>query len=466
MVEKFVERAVTNGVDVFRIFDAMNGPRNLTTTMAAVKKYGAHAQGTLSYTTSPVHTKQSWLDLARTIEDMGVDSLAIKDMAGILTPYNAFDFVKELKSSLSIPIALHAHATAGLSSMTILKAVEAGIDHVDTSISSISMTYGHSPTESIVAALAGRSRDPKLDLVLLKEIATYFREVRKKYANFEATLRGVDSRILIAQVPGGMLTNMEAQLKEQGASDKFDGVLKEILQARADLGFIPLVTPTSQIVGTQAVLNVLTGVRYKSISKETQVILKGEYGKAPSAFNADLQAQVLEGTDAINCRPADLLPAELDSLTTELKAIANTKDFTLAEDEIDDVLTYALFPQIGLKYFENRHNPDAFEPTPQTTELSKAVATDNSDDKRNYSVSVNGRKYTATVGVDGKVDVHINGINYITTVTEGIGDMTSSETTAALHEVIAGPLAGNIFKINVAIGQQVDLGDILIIYKQ
>ena len=466
MVEKFVERAVTNGVDVFRIFDAMNGPRNLTTTMAAVKKYGAHAQGTLSYTTSPVHTKQSWLDLARTIEDMGVDSLAIKDMAGILTPYNAFDFVKELKSSLSIPIALHAHATAGLSSMTILKAIEAGIDHVDTSISSISMTYGHSPTESIVAALAGRSRDPKLDLVLLKEIATYFREVRKKYANFEATLRGVDSRILIAQVPGGMLTNMEAQLKEQGASDKFDGVLKEILQARADLGFIPLVTPTSQIVGTQAVLNVLTGVRYKSISKETQVILKGEYGKAPSAFNADLQAQVLEGTDAINCRPADLLPAELDSLTTELKAIANTKDFTLAEDEIDDVLTYALFPQIGLKYFENRHNPDAFEPTPQTTELSKAVATDNSDDKRNYSVSVNGRKYTATVGVDGKVDVHINGINYITTVTEGIGDMTSSETTAALHEVIAAPLAGNIFKINVAIGQQVDLGDILIIYKQ
>lgn len=220
MVEKFVERAVTNGVDIFRIFDAMNGPRNLTTTMAAVKKYGAHAQGTLSYTTSPVHTKQSWLDLARTIEDMGVDSLAIKDMAGILTPYNAFDFVKELKSSLSIPIALHAHATASLSSMTILKAVEAGIDHVDTSISSISMTYGHSPTESIVAALAGRSRDPKLDLVLLKEIATYFREVRKKYANFEATLRGVDSRILIAQVPSGMLTNMEAQLKEQGASDK------------------------------------------------------------------------------------------------------------------------------------------------------------------------------------------------------------------------------------------------------
>ena len=466
MVEKFVERAVTNGVDVFRIFDAMNGPRNLTTTMAAVKKYGAHAQGTLSYTTSPVHTKQSWLDLARTIEDMGVDSLAIKDMAGILTPYNAFDLVKELKSSLSIPIALHAHATAGLSSMTILKAVEAGIDHVDTSISSMPMTYGHSPTESIVAALAGRSRDPKLDLVLLKEIATYFREVRKKYANFEATLRGVDSRILIAQVPSGMLTNMEAQLKEQGASDKFDGVLKEILQVRADLGFIPLVTPTSHIVGTQAVLNVLTGVHYESISKETQAILKGEYGRAPSAFNADLQAQVLEGTDAINCRPADLLPAELDSLTTELKAIANTKDFTLAEDEIDDVLTYALFPQIGLKYFENRHNPDAFEPTPQTTELSKAVATDNSDDKRNYSVSVNGRKYTATVGVDGKVDVHINGINYITTVTEGIGDMTSSETTAALHEVIAAPLAGNIFKINVAIGQQVDPGDILIIYKQ
>jgi oxaloacetate decarboxylase alpha subunit len=394
---------------------------------------------------------------------MGADSLAIKDMAGILTPYDAFDLVTELKSSLSIPIALHAHATAGLSSMTILKAIEAGIDHVDTSISSMSMTYGHSPTESIVAALAGTPRDPKLDLVLLEEIATYFRDIRKKYVSFEGTLRGVDSRILIAQVPGGMLTNMEGQLKEQGASDQFDEVLKEIPRVREDLGFIPLVTPTSQIVGTQAVLNVLTGERYKSISKETQAILKGEYGKAPSAFNADLQAQVLDGTEAISCRPADLLAPEMASLTTELKTLAIDKDFSLAEDEIDDVLTYALFPQIGLKYFENRNNPDAFEPVPQAMPESTVTVTNNSSNKQSYTVSLNGKKYAAAVSMDGKVTVSINGIHYTTTVAEGTGEITSSENVASSGETIAAPLAGNIFKINVAIGQQVNPGDILII---
>jgi oxaloacetate decarboxylase alpha subunit len=463
VVEKFVARAVISGVDVFRIFDAMNDPRNLTTTMAAVKKQGAHAQGTLSYTTSPVHNKQSWLDLARTIEDMGADSLAIKDMAGILTPYDAFNLVSELKKSLSIPIALHAHATAGLSSMTILKAIEAGIDHVDTSISSMSMTYGHSPTESIVAALAGTPRDPGLDLVQLEEIATYFREVRKKYASFEGTLRGVDSRILIAQVPGGMLTNMESQLKEQGASDKFDEVLKEIPRVREDLGFIPLVTPTSQIVGSQAVLNVLTGERYKSISKETQAILKGEYGKAPSAFNADLQALILEGAEAITCRPADLLAPEMDNLATELKALATDKAFALAENEIDDVLTYALFPQIGLKYFENRNNPDAFEPVPQAIAFSAGSISNHSGDKQGYTVKLNGKKYAALVSVDGQVDVSINGINYTTTVTAGTSDTGLSETTASSGKVVSAPLSGNIFKINVSIGQRVSPGDILII---
>ncbi len=348
-------------------------------------------------------------------------------------------------------------------SMTILKAIEAGIDHVDTSISSMSMTYGHSPTESIVAALAGTPRDPKLDLVLLEEIATYFRDVRKKYASFEGTLRGVDSRILIAQVPGGMLTNMEGQLKEQGASDKFDEVLKEIPRVREDLGFIPLVTPTSQIVGTQAVLNVLTGERYKSISKETQAILKGEYGKAPSAFNADLQAQVLDGAKAISCRPADLLAPEMDSLTTELKALANDKDFSLAKDEIDDVLTYALFPQIGLKYFENRNNPDAFEPVPQAIAFSAGSISNHSGDKQGYTVKLNGKKYAALVSVDGQVDVSINGINYTTTVTAGTSDTGLSETTASSGKVVSAPLSGNIFKINVSIGQRVSPVDILII---
>lgn len=463
VVEKFVERAVTNGVDVFRIFDAMNDPRNVKTTMAAVKKQGGHAQGTLSYTTSPAHNKQGWLNLAREIEDMGADSLAIKDMAGILTPYDAYELVSELKKSLSIPIALHAHATAGLSSMTILKAIEAGIDHVDTAISSMSMTYGHSPTESIVAALAGTERDPKLDLVLLEEIATYFRSVRKKYAKFEGALRGVDSRILIAQVPGGMLTNMEGQLKEQGAGDKFDDVLQEIPRVREDLGFIPLVTPTSQIVGTQAVLNVLTGERYKSISKETQAILKGEYGKAPAEFNNELQARVLDGGEPITCRPADLLTPEVDTLTTELTSLANEKRFTLSDNEIDDVLTYALFPQIGLKFFENRNNPNAFEDAPQIEEANSSTQNNDSSAEQHYTVNLNGKNYAAEVSSDGTVNVSINGKSYTTTITEGSSQASSLESIPSSGETISAPLAGNIFKINVSIGQQVNPGDILII---
>ena len=350
VVEKFVERAAANGVDVFRVFDAMNDPRNLETALRAVKLQGKHAQGTISYTTSPVHTLEMWVDLAKQIEDMGADSVAIKDMAGILTPYMAYELVSRLKASLSIPIHMQCHATAGLSTASILKAVEAGIDNVDTAISSLSMTYGHSPTESVVAIFQGTERDTGLDLLLLEEIAAYFREVRKKYAKFEGSLKGVDSRILVAQVPGGMLTNMEGQLKEQGALDKFDEVLAEIPRVREDLGFIPLVTPTSQIVGTQAVINVLTGERFKSITKETAGILKGEYGAAPAPFNVELQQRVLDGADVITCRPADPLQPEMEKLTAELKGLAQEKGIKLAENEIDDVLTYALFPQIGLKF--------------------------------------------------------------------------------------------------------------------
>ncbi|HAB86091.1 MAG TPA: oxaloacetate decarboxylase, partial [Pseudomonas sp.] len=313
-------------------------------------------------------TLEMWVDLAKQIEDMGADSVAIKDMAGILTPYTAFELVSRLKASLAIPIHMQCHATAGLSSVAILKAVEAGIDNVDTAISSLSMTYGHSPTESVVAMFQGTERDTGLDLELLEEIAAYFREVRKKYAKFEGNLKGVDSRILVAQVPGGMLTNMESQLKEQGAQDKFDQVLAEIPRVREDLGFIPLVTPTSQIVGTQAVINVLTGERYKSITKETAGVLKGEYGSAPAPFNAELQARVLDGAEVITCRPADLLQPEMQRLTAELEGLAREKNIKLAEDAIDDVLTYALFPQIGLKFLENRGNPSAFEPAPTGSE--------------------------------------------------------------------------------------------------
>ncbi|MFT6102975.1 MAG: oxaloacetate decarboxylase alpha subunit, partial [Candidatus Endobugula sp.] len=407
VVEKFVERAVVNGVDVFRVFDAMNDPRNMTTAMQAVKNQGGHAQGTISYTTSPVHNLTGWLDLAKKIEDMGADSLAIKDMAGILTPYDAFELVSQLKASLDIPIALHAHATSGLSSMTLLKSIEAGIDHIDTAISSMSMTYGHSPTESIVAALKGTERDPQLDLGKLEEIATYFRCVRKKYAKFEGSLRGVDSRILIAQVPGGMLTNMESQLKEQGASDKFDEVLEEIPRVRKDLGYIPLVTPTSQIVGTQAVINVLTGERYKSISKETQGILKGEYGAAPAEFNADLQAKVLDGGEAITCRPADLLTAEMEKLSTELKVLSTEKNISLAENTVDDVLTYALFPQIGLQFLENRNNPDAFEPVPTIEEKTISSTPQTQDKSSAYVISVNGKNYHAKINSNNDNDDNV-----------------------------------------------------------
>jgi oxaloacetate decarboxylase alpha subunit len=460
VVEKFVERAVINGVDVFRIFDAMNDPRNLKTALAAVKKQGGHAQGTISYTTSPVHDEAGWISLAKQIEDMGADSLAIKDMAGILTPYAAFELVTKLKSALNIPIALHAHATAGLSSMTLLKAIEAGIDHVDTAISSMSMTYGHSPTESIVAALAGTARDPKLDLALLEEIATYFRSIRKKYAKFEGALRGVDSRILIAQVPGGMLTNMESQLKEQGAGDKFDEVLAEIPRVRKDLGYIPLVTPTSQIVGTQAVLNVLTGERYKSISKETQGILKGEYGSAPAPFDKELQARVLAGAAPITCRPADLIDPEMNNLIAELDKQASAKGFVLAENTIDDALTLALFPQVGLKFLENRGNASAFEAAPSIT--SEAGSTASND---TYTVNLNGKQYIAQVQQDGQVTVNVNGQLFTANVAAGGNaaplDMIKMSDGAA--EPITAPLAGNIVKINVQQGQLVSPGDILII---
>nr|WP_298168140.1 sodium-extruding oxaloacetate decarboxylase subunit alpha [uncultured Pseudomonas sp.] len=454
VVEKFVERAAFNGVDVFRVFDAMNDPRNLQTALKAVKQVGKHAQGTISYTTSPVHTLDMWVDLAKQVEDMGADSVAIKDMAGILNPYTAFELVTRLKATLSIPIHMQCHATAGLSTAAILKAVEAGIDNVDTAISSLSMTYGHSPTESVVAIFQGSERDTGLDLELLEEIAAYFREVRKKYAKFEGNLKGVDSRILVAQVPGGMLTNMEGQLKEQGAQDKFDEVLAEIPRVREDLGFIPLVTPTSQIVGTQAVINVLTGERYKSITKETAGVLKGEYGAAPAPFNKELQARVLDGAEAITCRPADLLDAEMDKLTAELKGLAKEKGIKLAKDEIDDVLTYALFPQIGLKFLENRGNPAAFEPVPTGNEAPAREA----GKPEVYTVEVSGKSFVVQVNEGGDIEG-------IKPVGGSVGSAAASVPAAPVGagEPQAAPLAGNIFKVLVQPGQVVEEGHLLII---
>ena len=448
VVQKFVERAADNGIDVFRIFDAMNDVRNLETAVSATLAVDKHAQGTISYTVSPVHNLEYWLNMARQLEEMGCHSICIKDMAGLLKPYDAYELVAGLKEIISIPIAMHSHATTGMSVCTILKAAEAGIDMVDSSISSMSMTYGHSPTESVVAILEGTERDTGLNLPQLEDIAAYFREVRKKYAKFEGSLKGIDSRILVAQVPGGMLTNMENQLREQGATDKLDEVLEEIPRVREDLGLIPLVTPTSQIVGSQAVLNILTGERYKSITKETRGVLRGEYGVTPAPMNSELQQRVLEdGEEVITCRPADLLSPEMDRLTEELETLANEKGLDLAKVVVDDVLTYALFPQIGLKFIENRNNPDAFEPVPGVEPVPTAVPVATAKDSSEaYTVTVNGTAYAVTVSAGGEVQ-----------------SVVPAAAPAAAGEAVTAPLAGNIFKILVGPGQVVNAGDVVMI---
>ena len=454
LVEKFVERCAVNGVDVFRIFDALNDLRNLETAIKATIKIDKHAQGTISYTVSPVHTVDLWVDLGKRIEDMGAHSICIKDMAGLLRPYVAFELVSRLKEAVDIPIHMQCHATTGLSTATCVKAAEAGIDNIDTAISSMSMTYGHSPTESLVAILEGTERDTGLDLQALEEVATYFREVRKKYAKFEGGLKGVDSRILVAQVPGGMLTNLENQLREQNASDKLDEVLEEIPQVRKDLGMLPLVTPTSQIVGTQAVINVLSGKRYATITKETSGILKGEYGATPAEVDKQLQASVLDGAEPVTCRPADLLEPELELQTKKLQQIAIEKKIKLASDVVDDVLTYALFPQIGIRFLQNRDNPGAFEPVPGTEEPrppAAAPAAAAAQGPAVYSVRVNGREFTVEVAEDGQL--------------AGVAPASEMAKPAAgsAGEAVKAVLAGNIFKVHVAPGDHVEEGQPLLV---
>ncbi len=453
LVEKFVERCAANGVDVFRIFDALNDMRNIETAIKATLAVDKHAQGTISYTVSPVHTLDLWVEMGRRIEDMGAHSICIKDMAGLLRPYVAFELVSRLKEVLDIPVHMQSHATTGMSTATNLKAAEAGIDNIDTAISSMSMTYGHSPTETLVASLEGTGRDTGLDLHLLEEIAAYFREVRKKYAKFEGALKGVDSRILVAQVPGGMLTNLENQLREQNASDKLDDVLEEIPRVREDLGMLPLVTPTSQIVGTQAVINVLSAERYQTISNETAGVLKGEYGATPTQVNAELQARVLDGADPVTCRPADLLEPELEHQSEELIKVASEKGIRLADDLVDDVLTYALFPQIGLVFLQNRDNPDAFEPAPGTEpepELTASAAAPTSGADV-YTVRVNGRSFTVEVAESGQLASVAPAVPAPPAPSAGGGD--------AVNAV----LAGNIFKVHVKPGDTVSEGDPLLV---
>lgn len=456
VVEKFVERAAANGMDVFRVFDAMNDVRNLDNAVKSVIKSGKHAQGTISYTDSPVHNLETWVDMGKKLEDLGCNSIAIKDMAGLLKPHDAAELVSRLKESCETPLALHSHATTGMSVATCLKAAEAGLDMLDTAISSMSMTYGHSPTETFVAMLQGTERDTGLDLNRLEEIAAYFREVRKKYAPFEGALKGVDSRILVAQVPGGMLTNLESQLREQNAGDKIDAVLEEIPNVRKDLGYLPLVTPTSQIVGTQAVINVLMGERYKTITKETAGVLKGEYGAAPAAVNSELQARVLEGAEPITCRPADLIEAEMDALSADLQQKAESDNLALAEEPVDDVLTYALFPQVGLDFIKNRNNPEAFEPIPTLESAEAASKRENTQ----YDVVVNGSLFNVEVAPGGSI-THV--VPAAAPAPAAPGAAAAPAAPSGEATPLLAPMAGNIVRIAVAPGDPVNDGDVVII---
>ena len=460
VVERFVERCVANGMDVFRVFDALNDPRNMKAALQAVRKFGGHAQGTLSYTTSPVHTMQTWLDTTEQLLEIGIDSLVIKDMSGILNPMAAVDLVREIKKRFDVELHLHCHSTTGMAEMALLKAVEVGVDGIDTAISSMSGTYGHPATESMVATLQGTEYDTGLDIPRLEKIAAYFRNVRKKYAKFEGQLRGVDSRILVAQVPGGMLTNLENQLKQQNASDKLDLVLEEIPRVRKDLGYIPLVTPTSQIVGTQSVINVLTGERYKTIAKETAGILKGEYGKTPAAVDSALQARVLEGAAPVTDRPADHIAPEMAKIEAEVAEQAKAKGVKLADNAVDDALIVALFPQIAWKFLENRNNPAAFEPAPTGNEsavenkpVSKAAPT--ASGSAVYTVELEGKAFVVKVSEGGDIS-HV-----ATTAPQAAPQAASAPATGGTP--VTAPMAGNIWKVVATEGQTVAAGDVLFI---
>jgi len=460
VVERFVERCVANGMDVFRVFDALNDPRNMKAALQAVRKFGGHAQGTLSYTTSPVHTMQTWLDTTEQLLEIGIDSLVIKDMSGILNPMAAADLVREIKKRFDVELHLHCHSTTGMAEMALLKAVEAGVDGIDTAISSMSGTYGHPATESLVATLQGTEYDTGLDIPRLEKIAAYFRNVRKKYAKFEGQLRGVDSRILVAQVPGGMLTNLENQLKQQNASDKLDLVLEEIPRVRKDLGYIPLVTPTSQIVGTQSVINVLTGERYKTIAKETAGILKGEYGKTPAPVDSALQARVLEGAAPVTDRPADHIAPEMAKIEAEVSEQAKAKGVKLADNAVDDALIVALFPQIAWKFLENRNNPAAFEPAPTGNEsavenkpVSKAAPA--ASGSAVYTVELEGKAFVVKVSEGGD-------ISHVVTTAPQAAPQTAPAPTMGGTPVTA-PMAGNIWKVVATEGQTVAAGDVLFI---
>ena len=350
-VDKFIKLSLENGIDIIRVFDALNDVRNIEASMKAIKKYGGHCQCAISYTTSDVHTTEYYLDLLKTMESMGADSICIKDMAGVLTPYNAYDLVKKMKAITNLPIELHTHCTSGIADMIYMKAVEAGVDIIDTAISPFSGGTSQPPTESLAVTFSEMDRNPGLDLDKLLEVAEYFKPIRDKYMD-NGTLNPkvllTEPQTLNYKVPGGMLSNLLSQLKQQNAAEKYEEVLKEVPRVRADLGYPPLVTPMSQMVGTQALFNVLAGERYKLVPKEIKDYVRGQYGKAPAPMDPEVKHKIIGDEEVITVRPADLLEPEFEKMREEAGDLAKCDE---------DVLTFALFPQVAPKFLENKYNP-------------------------------------------------------------------------------------------------------------
>ena len=349
VVALFIQKASENGIDVFRIFDALNDFNNIEFSIKQVKENGKHAQGAMAYTTSPVHNLTTWLDYAKKVEDSGADSFAIKDMAGILKPYDAFELITSLKQNISIPIHMQCHATTGMSTASNLKAIEAGIDNIDTSISSMSMTYGHSATETLISMFQGRDQDFGLDISLLGKISDYFKAIREKYSEFEGTLKGIDSSMLVKQVPGGMLSNLESQLKSINQEDKLEEIKNEIPRVREDFGFPPLVTPVSQIIGAQSLLNVTENSRYTSLTSETKKLLLGAYGKLPGTINKEILDK------ASNSPPEEEIEKNIREIKEEFKSLCQESDLPDLSEDLESLLTYILFPNIAIIFFKGRN---------------------------------------------------------------------------------------------------------------
>lgn len=463
VVEAFIQKSADNGMDIFRVFDAMNDVRNLQTAVAAVKKSGKHAQGTICYTTSPVHTTAKFVQQAKDMVALGVDSIAIKDMAGLLTPTATSELVSALKDTVDVPLALHSHMTSGLAGLCQLKAIEAGIDIIDTAMSAFANGTSHPATETMVAALKGTPRDSGLGLPALQEIAAQLWEVRKKYHQFESEFTREDVSVQINQVPGGMMSNLANQLKEQGALNRIGDVFAEIPAVRKDLGYPPLVTPTSQIVGTQAVMNILSDKRYTTITNEVKRYLQGHYGAAPAEVDKDLRARAIGAEDVIDVRPADLLSPELAKLRKEVGELAKSEE---------DVLTYAMFPDLGRAFLSEREAgtlvPEVLEPIGQSTRpvSEGGVPTE-------FVIDVHGESYQVAitgVGIKGAGKRHI----YMTldgmpeeVVFEALNEYkaegASSRKSASKPGHVSTNMPGNIVEVLVAVGDTVKVGQAVLV---